>query len=347
MYFTYDNNQNLLIIDDDYANLLSVNDDSSVKFQFTYKVSSHESIKNNATKVNVSVFSRTVKQTPLINVIDGVIDSKNLVKNILTNVPSAKLTVKLREEFNSVTKSSDITTKINNEIVSQLRSPSLNISNVKQLTKTTLKSVPSSTVKLLNESKPIMQFMTNIPALSSSVNSSQSMKDLILRQGIDPSKIIESTPKNVTSIDSFNGTLRPSKSLKLESKSLASLIDLHTIKNLEVQTPPKTTSDVQDETYVQVLSKESTFDVEVPVNITIPKNAFMLEGKYNTQFHVKFELIDSKTGLAIDTIIKQLDVSQYLQVFNTPTIAPIVNVIKSSTRNRATLSIKQVDKNAV
>jgi hypothetical protein len=57
MYFTYDNNQNLLIIDDDYANLLSVNDDSSVKFQFTYKVSSHESIKNNATKVNVSVFS--------------------------------------------------------------------------------------------------------------------------------------------------------------------------------------------------------------------------------------------------------------------------------------------------
>lgn len=346
MYFTYDNNQNLLIVDDDYANLINVNDDDSVKFQFTYKISSHEAIKNNATKVNVSVFSRTVKQASLINVVDGVIDSKNLVKNILSNVPSAKLTVKLREEFNSVTKSSDITTKISNEIVSQLRSPSINISNVPQLSKTVLKSVPSSVVKSTNESKPIMQFMTNISAFTSSINPSQSMKDLILRQGIDPSKIIDLTPKNITSVDSFNGTFRPTKSLKLESKATDNLVSLHTIKNLDVQTHPKTTSDVQDETYVQIISKDSTFDVEIPVNVTIPKNAFTLEGKYNTQFHVKFELIDSKSGFAIDTVVKQLDVSQHLQMFNTPTVAPIVNVIKSSSRNRATLSIKQVDKSA-
>jgi hypothetical protein len=346
MYFTYNNNQNLLIVDDDYANLLNVNDDDSVKFQFTYKVSSHEAIKNNATKVNVSVFSRTVKQTPLINVVDGTINSKSLVKNILSNVPQAKLTVKLREEFNSVTKSSDITTKINNEIVSQLRSPSLNISNIPQLSKTVLKSVPSSVVKSVNESRPIMQFMTNISALTSSVNPTQSMKDLILRQGIDPSKIIELTPKNITSVDSFNGTFRPTKSLKLESKATNGLVNLHTIKNLDVQTHPNTTSDVQDETYVQIISKDSTFDVEVPVNVVIPKNAFTLEGKYNTQFHVKFELIDSKSGLSIDTVVKQLDVSQHLQMFNTPTIPPIVSVIKSSSRNKATLSIKQIDKNA-
>lgn len=345
MYFT-NNNQNLLVIDDDYARLLNVNDDDSVEFQFEYKISSHEAIKNNATKVKVSVFSRTVKQTTLVNVVDGEIDSKGLVNNILFGIPNAKLNVKFREEFNSVTKNSDITTKISNEIVSQLKSPMLNISNVQQLSKTVLKSVPSVDIKSINESKPIIQFMSNTSETTSSVSPSHSMKDLILRQGIDPSKIVEMTPRSITSVDSFNGTLRPTKSLSLETKQTNNLVNTYIMKNVNTLTPPKTTTDVQDETYVQVLSKQSTFDVEVPVNIVIPKNAFTLEGKYNTQFHVKFELLDIKSGLAIDTVVKQLDVSQHLQVFNTPITPPVVNVIKSSSRNRATLSIKQIDKKA-
>lgn len=345
MYFTHDK-QNLLTIDDDYASLLKIRKDESLEFRFLYKISSHEAIKNNATKVNVSVFSRIVKQQQLINVSDGVIDSKSLINNILTNVSTAKLAVKQREEFNSVTKVSDITAKINNEIVTQLRSPTLTIGSVQQLSKTVLKSVPASSFKSSVDQKPIIQFATNTTEITSSVNSMSLMKDMIFKQGIDPSKIIEMTPRNLSSVDSFNGTLKLTKSSIIENKATNSLMNLHTLKNLETPSLPKTTADVQDETYVQVVSSEATFDVEVPVHVVIPKHAFYLEGKYNTQFHVKFELIDSKTGLSIDTVTKQLDVSQYVQAHNTPVLPPIVNVIKSSYLNRANLSIKQIDKNA-
>lgn len=350
MYFHYDRRFKLLHVDDDFAHLRTIHDNGDVDFVFYYTVSPSSAVQRRALSVNVSTFSKTVNRPTLL---PGSLDTKALVDNIRSQVTNAKSAVKQQEGFIVAAKRSDITAKINNEIVGQLRA-GVNPSDIQQLRKTRLKVVSVGSIKDRAEVRPVLNVLahssiTDVVSVNSAsldIDTKVVMHDMIVRQGIDPSHIAQLTPRSITATDSIQGTLRPSRMRDVEYSPL-SLVMNHHLFPAQSQVRPNDTTQLSDSSRVEILVSEVEENVEVPVVITLPRFARRLDGDDNYHFFVKFDLIASDTGLAIDTVIKQLDVARHFQLYNTPKLPPIVTVTRSEVSSRANLEIKQVDPRAV
>lgn len=339
---------------DTYAHLTSITSDGSLVFEFRYIVSQVDAIKHGALTVKVSVSSRTIKQPSLVGTsVRGNIDTKKLVSNILTQMPDAKSAIKQRETFTVVTRNSDITATINNEIVGQLVSGGSK-RNIQQMTRPVLKLVPAGTVKQTNAVQPILVMSTplatsdNSQALSASlqVDPQALMHDMVVRQGLDPSHMFDLTPRSVSAADAVSGMLRPSRAAEQTNSSVTQLLNYY-VFNTTAPEVPTTTEDVKDVASVHVLVNEATDNVEVPITLTIPKSAQVLEGKSLSHYFVRFDMLDAQTGVTVDTVSKPLDVGRHIQFFNTPKVAPIVKASNAEQTSKLNLEIKQLDLGAI
>ena len=350
MYFRFNRRYNLLIVPDDFAYLRRIHRNGDLEFDFFYKVAPHDAVNHEALTVNVSVFARTIKHRPLLeNSHTGFVDTRKLIGNILSHMPNAKSAIKQQQEFNVAFKASDVSAKINNEIVGQLRAK-IPASGILQMSRSVLKLVPSSEVKQAAEIKPLLtqvahNFTTDIDTVhSASIDEKPTrlMHDMIMRQGIDPSHILHLTHRSVPSVDARGGILRPTRSHEIEHSPLTRLLNFHLF-------PPSThgrpayTDQIQDSTVVHVLTQDPQTHVEVPVTIVVSRDALKLEGRDHAHFFAKFELINGRTGVAVDTVTKSLDTARHAQLYYTPRRAPVVKMTKSEISTRANLEIKQID----
>lgn len=354
MFFKFQRRYNLLKVDDMYARLVYVQPTNDLDFEFTYSISQMDAIQKEALTVNVSVFSRTVTKKPLFeDSYRGSINTKKLVKNILSQVPDAKNALKKQEEFVIAHKNSAVLSSVNNEILGQVSARAA-ASNIPQLSQSTLKSVPASQVKENNEIKPVLDYVVHSTIdhdtlMSSSVDANQTelMYDMIVKQGIDPSFIGTYTPRNTSSPEAIGGLCKaPSAPEYFSQGSSSRLLDTH-VFSVEQTAPPRTTDQVSDATHVQVFVSSVETDVTLPVLITIPRTYSTVNGEDNAHLFVKFELLNSRTGIALDTVIKPLDVAKHIQLYNTPKIAPVLNIARSDISSRANLEVKQIDPGAV
>lgn len=350
MYFRVDHHRKLLNVENTFAHLKQVHVNGDLEFEFYYRISQRDAIKNEALVVNVSVFSKSIKRPSLLdNVHTSFVDTKKLVDNILTQVPDAKSVAKQQDELNIVTRRSDISSKINNEIVGQLRAQTPK-KEIQQLYKTRLSLVSSNTIKEKAEVKPILHQLAHpfAPNVNNSfINTSQTslMNDMIVRQGIDPSSIVGMTHRSMTSDNAVQGTTRKIKSEERNYDPTTVLLHSHLFHS-EMDERPLTTNNVDDSTMVHVFVNDVIEDVDIPVTIIIPAIVRKLDGQENSHVFVKFELTASRTGIAIDTVIKPLDFARHLQFYYTPRIPPIVKVSKSEVSTKANLEIKQMDPGA-
>lgn len=354
MHYKFNRRFNLLNVSDDFASLKKIHANGDIEFEFTYVVSQQKVVSNESLTVNVSIVTRTLKQKALLeNSQVGKIDSKKLISNILQQMPNAKSVIKQRDEYSVAVKSSDISAHINNEIFGQLKAK-VPTSNIYQLNKPSLKLVFASEINEAADAKPILgriayTAIENVGTpTSSSVSESPSrlMHDMIVRQGIDPSRVLEMTHRSTPATDAVDGTLKKQKSQERDGDPSGRLLNQYLFPP-EGNSRPGSSSGVADSTLVQVFVNEVDPNVEVPVRVIIPRHA-MKSDKNREGMHlfVKFDLINSKTHAAVDTVSKTLDVSRHLQMYYTPKVPPIVKFARSVQSSRANLEIKQIDPGA-
>jgi hypothetical protein len=346
MYFKKDSRQNLLNLDDIYASLKKIHSNGMLEFEFRYSVKQSDAIKNSSTKVDVVVFTRTVKKRSILGTTGvGKIDSKKLVDNILTDFTAAKTALKQQENYVLFRRFSDISAFIDNQVVSDIRSGKL-VKDIPSLFKSKLKLVSAGELKRKNELKPVL-YNLDLKVedveqkLSASINDDcRSLSyDLILRRGIDPSAAASITSKSLTPFQSFQGLGKTINRFEPDEGTLSRLHDHLTLQTNLLNDLSKNSNDIDDSKLIETISIESTDEVTIPVaaRFFVPKDVINV--------FVKFDLLDSKTGAAIDSITRLLPVFDHVKIYNTPLKSPSVSAANVN-NNKSSLLIKQTDTNA-
>lgn len=354
MFFKYDKKISLLDIGDTFATLVEMTPTGDAVFKFEYRINQSDAVKNDALAVKVSVSSKV----PLKNEVTqqsnvGDASNKDVVKNVLSIFKDAKAVSKQQESLVVASKKSDVTAKINNSVLPQLK---LKLpSNIPSLKSTSLTAVPISTLQKKNEEKPLLQFVAlssvfenEMQQISSSValKLQPAMMKMINLQGTDPSNITKLTHRSMPAINSLAGF--PIKIKQQEPPDKVAPKVLNSMLFNVIKNPiKKLTSDLDSNEYASVDVVELKDKIVVPVIVTVPYHRMLSNPNFTGNYIVKFELLDVKTNAVIDQVIKQLDVTKHTQIFNTPTLPPIVNVTKSDFASKVTLEIKQVDTKAI
>ncbi len=353
MFFRFNRRYNILNVADDFAHLRKIHPNGDLEFEFFYSVRPHDVVAHEALTVNVSVLSRTIKVKPILeNTQLGYVNTRALVDNVLQQMPNAKSAIKQQQDYTVASRNSDISSKINNEIIPQLRAK-VPARNIQQLVRPTLTLMPSSDVKESADVKPLLTqiahaFTTDITTVNSASlneNPTKLMHDLIVRQGIDPTHIFDLTDRSIASVDALGGILRPAGALEIENSPSTRLLNYH-IFPPETHNRPTYTSQVSDDTVVQVLTHEPQTTVEIALTLIIPRSGLTQDGNGNFHFFIKFDLINGKSNVAVDSVSKSLDVARHMQLYYTPRRPPVVKLSKSEVSTRANLEIKQLDPGA-
>ncbi len=330
-----------------------MHEDGTLEFEFQYSIKQSDAVKNSATKVDVTVFTRSVKKLPILGTSNvGRIDAKELIDNILSDSINAKSALKSQDEYVLVRKSSDITAFINNESIKQLAS-SCSIKNIQSLYRSKIKSVASGELKEANDNRPILHKLDvktdNLERkieLSSNENSKRLIHDLILRRGLDPSEISSIAPSVLHSEESFQGTLRVAGRREVETSTLQRLRDSLILNSDLSNNPEIVSNDVDDSRLVDVIVNEADDEIKIPVTVRFRPPDKKLSSKSSVDVFIKFDLLDSKNNTPIFTVTKPLPISQHIRTYLTPISPPIVKQANSDVSTRVNLEIKQNDKTA-
>lgn len=353
MFFRFNRRYNLLDVKDDFAYLRNITEKGDLQFEFFYNINPQDAVSNEAMTVAVSVYSQTVRIKPILeNSHVGYIDTRALVSNVLQQMPDAKSSIKQQQDYTVAFRNSDVSSRVNNEIIGQLRAK-VPARDIQQLMKPVLSLVQTSDLKESADAKPLLtqiahsftSDMTTVLSATLVENPTKLMHDLIARQGVDPTHIFDLTDRSVAGVDALGGILRPTNALEIENSPSTRLLNYH-IFPPETHDQPKATSQLGGSKIVQVLTYEPQTTVEVSLSLTIPRSALVQNGENNSHFFVKFDLINGRSGVAIDSVSKSLDTARHQQLYNTPRRPPNVRVVKSEVSTRANLQIKQIDPTA-
>jgi hypothetical protein len=354
MYFRFQKKTQLLDIKDSYAHLADVLDNGDLKFEFTYSITHRDVITHKAQRVTIDVESRHIVKKPLLGKTQrGRVDTRALVSNVRTAIIDAKSTLQQRSRYLIAQRHSDITAFVNNDVLPQLRARAP-VTAIPFFNRPRLALVPVNDVKENNDPQPLLHRIANtavIPDFQLMLTASAGedpqalMHDMITRQGLDPSYILNLAPRALSEATTHGGLSNPTHALEYVTDPATRLLHHHLFPPI-FDVPPTTTEHIVDTDMVHVLQTVTDDTIDVTVPVVIPAAKLKEEGANITQLYVIFHLIDSTTNLPLDSITKVLDVSKHLHVFHTPKLAPRVKAASSEVSTRINLEIKQVDPGA-
>lgn len=349
MYFSVNRSNNVLKLDEAFAELISISASGDLTFRFYYSALRSIAVKLNALKVIVSVTAKSVKQTNSISLDDP----SKIIDNLRKQVSNAKNISQQNEQYQISSRNSDLTSFINNETMPALNAK-VPASLIPQLwsSKLVRKSVlelkqQNSTPTILSTLNPITT--SDVPtALSSSqnVNASELMFQLI-QSNIDPSNITDLAHRTLTTNDGKSGMFQSNKKQEFETHKSSKLLD-HFVFGLSATRDllkSQAVDDLTDEQYIHVLESVNTDLINASIDLTIPRSATIINHTLVSDFWVSFDLVNVN-GITIDSAKKQLNLAKHLTVYNTPIKPPIVSVTKSEILSKANLNIKQIDEKA-
>lgn len=355
MYFRNTDTSKLLNVQDNFAHLVSIGPTGDLTFDFTYSISQREAVGRGALKVSIRLLSRSiVKKTIMAETQRGYVDTRGLVKNIRTAVADAKNQLQAQQStYEVVHRNSDITKKVNNEVVSQLRAKAP-LKQIPHFTKPRLQLVPASVAKQNNDQMPILHrvaYSAGVPNMQLALTASAGerpqalMHRMITQFGQDPTHIFNLAPRAVSAQSTNGGLSNPVKAHERVTDASVRLLHHHLFPPV-AEVPPTTTETVVDTELVHVLEPLTDDTAVVTERVVIPVSRLRVDGAPVTQLFAQFELIDSQTNLAVDTVTKTLDVTRHINVYHTPKLPPLVKAAASEVSSRANLEIKQVDPGA-
>lgn len=350
MFFSINRNNNVLNVDETYAELIDVSGAGDLTFRFYYSASRSLAVKLKALKVVVSVSAKSVKQhsNPSID------DPRKIIDGLRKQISNAKNVSNQNETYQISVRNSDLLSFINNETV-----PALNAKvapqSIPQLWSSKLVKKSAQELKQKNLAPTILSTINPITtsdlttALSSSqnVNASELMLQLI-NASVDPSSIVDLANRTLTTSDSKSGLYQSGKKQEFETSKSSKLLD-HFVFNLSAtrdMLKSQQVDDLTDEQYVHVLESVNQDLINASIDLTIPKSATIVNNSMVSDFWVSFELTNND-GIVVDSVKKQLNISKHLAIFNTPVKATRSFVTKAETLSKANLNIKQLDSKAV
>lgn len=354
MFFRYQQTAKVLTVDDTFARLTDVLDNGDLQFEFVYSMLQKDLINFGAQMVTVSVYSKQLAPKPLLGFNHrGYVDTSGLVANIRTQVTDAKIVQQQRDSYLLAQRNSDPTAYVNNNVLPQLVAGAPT-ANIQPFNRPRLQLVLAKTIKQSNDDQPVLHRIINtaiVPDLAA-VRASMALEspqeliyDMITRQGLDPSYVLNLTPRSQSEVDTHGGLSNPQLAQERQTDPASRLLSYYLFPT-QYGDPPTTSNQVPDGEYVQVLRTQTTDSIEIPVTLTVPADKMKLEGADLTSLFVQFELVNTETGQAADTVTKTLNVSKHLQAFSTPRVPPIVKVTPSEISSLVNIEVHQVDPKA-
>jgi hypothetical protein len=356
MFFRYQQTSNLLTVDDAYAKLVGTSFffGGSYYFNFSFKVNIGQAINHGAHTVGIKVLSRYVPPPLLLgNTHRGIVDTFALVENIRLQLLHAKQALQQRDKYIVGQSNVNLLSYVNNEIMQQLRTQ-VPAKEIHQLNLPRLQTILAVEAKRSANTQPILTRLVNsyiVPDLQTTLTSSAAanpqhlMQDMIARQGLDPSHILNLTPRAQSEVATRGGLSNTQRAIERPTDPASQLLNFHLFPSTH-NVPPKTTDELIDEELVQVIQTVTETTSEIDTTVVIPFGKLRLEGADLTHLFVQFDLINSETNQAVDTVVKTLNVTKELQVFHTPKLPPIVKAAITPNGSRATVQVKQIDPGA-
>lgn len=341
-------------VKDDFASLISVKDNGDLEFEIMYEINQTDIINKGISNISVTVYTTKKNEISIFENKEGKkADTKEVVDNILNMQGSYRGIVKINESKILTKTFSDATSKVNNQIISYVKSPQYKNSNndISRLssvykTKIILKEV-SKLEKDEGINRPVLQTNRNVLSdIDNKITVKQSIKNMILKNGIDPGDVVELKKDRISSSSNIRGTYTlPTRRLGHQwGNDVNSDIVKRTFNQMlpNSSTNITTTSEISSEKLVQVLQTVPTDKVQIPVSVLIESDKLSsINGVVSIVF-VKFDVLNS-SGVIVDTIERELDISFHLRLYNTPKIAPEVKFSRYETLSKGNLQIFQLD----
>lgn len=342
MYFKRFKQQNsLLQVDDNFATLLEIHNSKNADeldvieelvFNFSFKVSQLEALNQNALSVSITVkkpdYNSLPKIIPASRKGIGFFNSREIIGNILTNRFDVLNFNKINQNLVITEKTADITSKINNQIVTakKLEKNASDLSNLGiKKSKITLKRKGSKEIKG-NFSEPL-KASNNIDSNSSTIENAADDKMMRLKlmenSFISPSSVADVPDRTLDLTSLIQGTLKKSNSN--QTNLLKELNSFYLSANQSTQV-----SDDYEAVYEEYY--DDTVSINTPVRI---KDISKIDSHLIVQFQLLKTAVNKdgkRETFTVESIEKLFDIQRYTNSFflSKP---PQVTITKNQTRN--------------
>lgn len=368
----------ILRVDDNFAQLIDVEDDGTFVYEFRYFSSTIESIRNLANIVKISV-RKTLPALPtdVFKKARESGDVRETIKDILTQEAREKDTKRSNSVDVVASGRSDITARLSNDatkdaqlssaisvnkssitipgVTSNADSTTRKQSDIKEQpsaedilgTQKVIALKPASSLRSERISAAVMQTMLDDHATVPTAGQAQAAAVDLLQNGVDPSiagnrfNCINSTFKAAAGVGHI-ARVPGNKSNSTDSPAIANKQEM-LVKSL-YQTSQK------DFENTEGFKK----DAVVPVVTDVPRKEILNFKRILVDssivgyddFYVVFELktVDENT---IETVTRVVKHNQFVRTFNTPRIPPRVNISPSQFPGKNVVEIEQVDPRAI
>lgn len=359
----------LLRIDDDFATLVGITSSESnhaaadpssrtapgnLQFIFSYKISQLQAIEENATSVRITVKiqSNVGRHVIIKSKRAGESDPNDVIDRILSH--KSKISLVNKSEQILCERISDITAKINNQLLDALRTGQadlgtlglkkqrLTVRTVEEITENNLENsviYPKLVRRDLDAEKGIFSNLT-----SDSANERE-LYHMMMMQGHSPASLENSNDRFISTYERSKGLLQTSKKEDHNSgDSSKLLLNFFLFDNREKR---KKISEKASQEKLTVL--ESKVDNSILLKTKIDLKASILD--LESSIVAKFELLQTKkdsSGKTVVTVIEDIersfDPNEHVKNYFTPIKPPAVRVSKN--KNVLHFSITQKDSRA-
>lgn len=297
----------LLNVDDNFATLIevkSVNQQQAAKFEFSFKISQIEALKENAFSVLITVKKPSTLVEPTIVPQDrsgtSTVSAGSIIDNILSHKIKLSNINKKNQNDVIVTRIADITSKINNHIINIVKNGE-DVSN-KGLEKTKIIVRSKQSNELTgNFLKPLKTTQLENPTL---IEDRSTRLKLLKQYSISPANVSLLSNKTVTAFSSLTGIFRKDDRI---NKNLS----LDQLSNHYTSYASQDDRNVQYETRLG-----QVFDEMVTINTPITIYDFL---NITTSINVSFELLKTtftqngiRKTVVLDKVDKTINLSRYI-----------------------------------
>jgi hypothetical protein len=363
MFFDLPKTKNGIIeVEDNFATLENIFKTSSesnglrsqiaegdMQFVFRYKISQLKAIAENAITLNITI-RESGKDRPVIFSAEALADltGNEIINNLLT----------FRNQINNINqddannfvvkKSSDISSKINNQLISTIKAGG-SITDLGKKRKLSVRKIESNVKNDKSKEELVPQIshhsISDIPEsrlreglFNDGFNARSVYYKLLFEEGISPSDITKLQSRNLSTYEVFQGIVRKNKQPENQGDSLGNVLNHYLFQGQ---------SEVRPKTYSTVLEGTIEDIVTVSTKINIKQSQIVR----NTSLIAKFELFKSvplssgkNTLIPLETVEKSFDLQKQIDNFSLVEHPPIVSYTQKS--GRVIFSIKQIDKKA-
>jgi hypothetical protein len=341
MYIKVKKRKDIIDVGDSFMNLDSVTDDlitGTVKYTVN-QVSLIKDIQNAGSIVRVTFSTKNPKKDDPIKNINPQKNPQLVPKMVTTLYRDSVEYAKNIEKAAVLQVKIDSTSKVNNQIISAVKSNRVDIFDMVQMRSPQYRL---ATVKEINATglvAPILQTTSLKKDDSTDFDPKNSLKKMLVTERLDPSKIVAQSIPQLNSRESKTGIF-------VKKNNVSSVLD-QMFKNIT------RTSDIDNRSTDQLAEQKKVLVIESTLNnlVNVSKsfslkveNIKNQDGTFKVLF-VFFEVVD-KFGVILQQTERTIDLSKSIEVFQTPKLPPSVSVYKNAGGVFGSLRIRQEDPQA-